>query len=165
MDAMSEAKLDLVHPTLATKIRQLSVLFTSDQLRVIQGLRQWSDQAKLYAKGRTEPGNIVTNAPPGHSWHEFGLAVDVVPVSLLTTPNWSPESALWADLGAKGKSLDLFWGGDFHSIPDRPHFQFTGTLPVSPDNEVRTLYAGGGTQAVWKEAFPDAVDLDGEIAT
>src|SRR5262245_29114210 len=32
-----------------------------------------------YAKGRTAPGSIVTNAKDNvHSWHGFGLAVDVI---------------------------------------------------------------------------------------
>lgn len=44
---------------------------------VYYGLRTAAEQAALYAQGRTTPGAIVTNAPPGRSAHEHGLAVDV----------------------------------------------------------------------------------------
>lgn len=35
-------------------------------------------QAWLYAQGRTRPGRVITRAKPGYSWHEYGLAVDLV---------------------------------------------------------------------------------------
>lgn len=153
MDSVSEALLSLVNPLLADKIRLLAEMMdlTGEPIRVEQGLRSWSKQAEIYAQGRTAPGEIVTNAPPGHSWHEFGLAVDVCPLSLLPTVNWTPESPIWTDMGSKGKSLGLFWGGDF-SHPDRPHFQLTGTFPVSPDDETRQVFKDGGMLSVWEEA-------------
>lgn len=155
MDNLSETKLSLINPKLADRIRYLDEMYQlahpGDSLRVEQGLRSWAQQAKIYAQGRTEPGEIVTNAPPGHSWHEFGMACDVCPVSLLPIPNWSPDSPLWPDLGTKGKSLGLYWGGDF-THPDRPHFQLTGVFPVSPDDEVRQIFMDQGMEAVWQEA-------------
>lgn len=36
---------------------------------LIEGDRPDAKQAKLYAKGRTTPGPIVTHAKPGQSWH------------------------------------------------------------------------------------------------
>ena len=44
------------------------------------GFRSFSDQAKLYALGRTESGKIVTNAKEGQSYHNYGLAFDWVPL-------------------------------------------------------------------------------------
>lgn len=44
---------------------------------IISGLRSWSQQASLFAQGRTKPGRIVTNARPGSSWHNYGLAIDL----------------------------------------------------------------------------------------
>lgn len=55
---------------------------------IVSGLRSWQEQANLYAQGRT-PYEIthqvslqgargtVTDAPPGSSAHNYGLAVDV----------------------------------------------------------------------------------------
>jgi len=49
-------------------------------LLVTCGLRTFPEQARLYAQGRTRPGRIVTNAKPGQSYHNFGLAFDFVVV-------------------------------------------------------------------------------------
>lgn len=40
------------------------------------GLRSFVDQDALYAKGRTTPGPVVTNARGGLSFHNYGLASD-----------------------------------------------------------------------------------------
>lgn len=154
LNARSLALLQMVNAGLAAKVRQLSEMMelAGHPIQVIQGLRSWAQQQALYAKGRTAPGSIVTNAPAGHSWHEFGMAVDVCPESLLTTPGWEPDSPIWPDLGAKGKSLGLYWGGDFVHNPDRPHFQLTGTLPISPDDETRQIFMDAGMVGVWQQA-------------
>jgi peptidoglycan L-alanyl-D-glutamate endopeptidase CwlK len=90
------------------------------QLRITSGLRTIKEQNKLYAQGRTRPGNIVTNAKGGKSYHNFGLAVDIVEIkngkALWNNPDWNKIAGL-------GKSLGLEWGGDWVSIVDRPHFQ------------------------------------------
>jgi peptidoglycan L-alanyl-D-glutamate endopeptidase CwlK len=49
---------------------------------VLSGLRSYAQQAALFAQGRTKPGKIVTNARPGSSWHNYGLAIDVVQSAL-----------------------------------------------------------------------------------
>src|SRR5271170_3592600 len=81
MDYISEQRLALVHPQLRELIESLAtdLLGQEISIRVVQGLRNWADQEALYAQGRTEPGDIVTDAPPGYSMHEFGLAVDCEP--------------------------------------------------------------------------------------
>jgi peptidoglycan L-alanyl-D-glutamate endopeptidase CwlK len=45
-------------------------------VRIVQGLRTIEEQNVLYAQGRTKPGNIVTNAKSGSSYHNYGLAID-----------------------------------------------------------------------------------------
>ena len=56
--------------------------------RIASGLRSNQEQATLYAQGRTADEirrqvskrigvDVVTNAPPGRSAHNYGLAVDV----------------------------------------------------------------------------------------
>lgn len=152
MDAVSEARLELICPALAAKIRQMADMLKDEfPFRVTQGLRSWDEQAKLYAQGRTAPGKIVTNAPPGHSYHNFGLAVDVVPMTELG-PDWNLSHPQWQRLVAVGTSLGLTAGAGFRTFPDYPHFQLTGSLPISPDDEVRQCFLDGGMVAVWKQA-------------
>lgn len=96
-------------------------------LVITQGLRTNEEQARLYAQGRTAPGKIVTYAPAGSSWHNFGLAFDV---ALLRDgkPTWPNDLKLWARIGELGKAVGLAWGGDFPPVngkdrKDRPHFE------------------------------------------
>lgn len=89
-------------------------------VRIICGLRTYSEQAELYAKGRTLPGKVVTKAGPGQSMHNFGLAFDI---GIFVDNKYLPESAQYAAAGAIGKELGLTWGGDFQSIKDEPHFE------------------------------------------
>ncbi|WP_309244896.1 M15 family metallopeptidase [Bacillus sp. WMMC1349] len=47
-------------------------------VQMTSGYRSFAEQNKLYAKGRTASGKIVTNAKAGQSNHNYGLAVDYV---------------------------------------------------------------------------------------
>ena len=76
MSLVWQVDRSLVDPTVANDIDGL--LTPSDfAWAVYYGFRTAADQAALYAQGRTAPGSIVTDAPPGRSAHEHGLAVDV----------------------------------------------------------------------------------------
>ena len=95
-------------------------------LVVTQTYRDPAEQARLYAQGRSAPGPIVTNAPPGWSWHEYRLAFDVAVLDQATgRPTWPNDASLWQRIGAAGKAAGLEWGGDWTGIVDRPHFQLT----------------------------------------
>jgi hypothetical protein len=119
-------------------------------LRVTQGLRSWNEQAKLYAQGRTVPGKIVTDAPPGHGWHNFAMAVDVVPLDPL--PDWNLTHPVWKRLVEVGESLGLQSGSEWRTFPDWPHLQITGRFPASPNDEVRQIFLQAGIQGVWQES-------------
>lgn len=174
MDNASEAKLQNVHPVLADKVRRMSEMLALEgiTIRVTQGLRSWSDQMALWLKGRDSRGNVidsskvVTKAAPGHSYHNFGLAVDVAPFTD-NTPDWNLTHPAWKRIVAVGESLGLTSGSEWRSFPDWPHFQLTGSLPVSPNDAVRSAYMNGGTDAVWTMAglaIAAPVDVDGEIS-
>lgn len=128
-------------------------------LRVSSGFRSVADQNVLYAQGRTAPGDIVTNAPGGWSWHNFGLAADVVFCNENGNPSWS-ESYDWNAKGAYGTAQGLVWGGVWVSATfpngDRPHHQLNGVQNENgPTANVRNTYNNtAGTvqqklQAVW----------------
>lgn len=100
--------------------------------------RSMETQAALYAQGRTTGGRVVTNARPGYSYHNFGLAIDIVPTELLDLPKWGDTPAyqvrtdeLWNRVGAIGKAIGFRWGGEFRTIRDRPHFEWSGELTLA----------------------------------
>lgn len=153
MDQVSEDRLKEVHPLLAEKIRQMSDLLGQEgiTIRVTQGLRTWEEQQALYNQGRNPPtGEIVTNAPPGYSYHQFGLAVDVVPMTTLG-PDWNVAHPVWGRIVSVGTSLGLTAGAMWRTFKDYPHFQLTGNLPVTPSPLVRATYQTDGIAGVWQE--------------
>jgi len=155
MDSISETRLQQVNPVLSEKIHTLATMLELEGIifRVTQGLRTWAEQAALYAQGRTTPGNIVTNAPPGYSYHQFGLAVDVVPMDQdPPQPDWNIQHPVWKRIIAVGESLGLVSGSCFSTIKDWPHFQYTdGVFPESPNDELRQVLQNEGLEAIWQE--------------
>ncbi|HYE80892.1 MAG TPA: M15 family metallopeptidase [Clostridia bacterium] len=97
-------------------------------LQVTNTLRDEEYQAYLYAQGRTRAGSIVTNMQLVGP-HGFGLAYDVVPV-VNGQAVWD-NNKLWTIAGEEGKKLGLTWGGDWKSIVDKPHFEYTGGLTAA----------------------------------
>ena len=94
--------------------------------------RDAESQNELYAQGRTKPGNKVTNAKAGQSWHNYRLAFDVVPLRN-GKPVWGTtgeDGKLWKRIGAIGKSVGLEWAGDWVSMKEFPHFQFSQGLTI-----------------------------------
>jgi peptidoglycan L-alanyl-D-glutamate endopeptidase CwlK len=86
-------------------------------------LRTFAEQDALYAKGRTEAGMIVTNAKGGQSPHQYGMALDVVPLEH-GKPIWQASDPIWAIVGVCGVNAGLEWGANFPgSFKDIPHFQ------------------------------------------
>jgi peptidoglycan L-alanyl-D-glutamate endopeptidase CwlK len=91
------------------------------QLRIVQALRTVAEQNALYNQGRTTPGNIVTKAKGGTSYHNYALAMDVVIVK--------EGNAVWSILPKEvvkiGEDLGFEWGGNWKGFKDYPHFQMT----------------------------------------
>lgn len=136
-----------LHPILEAKLTQLiKRMGESGWVVAVQsGYRSIDEQNKLYAQGRTKPGKRVTNAKGGQSYHNFGVAADVV---FKVNGKWSWDDKLpWSKLGEEGKAIGLEWGGDWKSIKDRPHFQYTNGLKL--DN-LNVLYKSGGLKRVWE---------------
>jgi peptidoglycan L-alanyl-D-glutamate endopeptidase CwlK len=80
-DAISIARVKLLHPAVRDEVARLIGAIEATwpvnmAIRIVQGLRTIDEQNALYAQGRTKPGNKVTNAKGGSSYHNYGLAVD-----------------------------------------------------------------------------------------
>jgi len=102
---------------------------------VVQGTRSFTEQQSTYNQGRTTPGNVVTQARPGDSYHQYGLAFDVVPTEYLGLPGWNPSGPHWAKIGEIAERLGLTWGGRW-SNPDKPHFE----LRAAPLSELKRYW-------------------------
>lgn len=78
MDKPTINRIAKLHPKLRGEVADIIVQLHSKGLdiRITQGLRTFKEQDDLYAQGRSKPGNIVTNAKGGESFHNYGLAVD-----------------------------------------------------------------------------------------
>ena len=100
------------------------------QLKIVSAYRSPAQQQAL-----KDSGEGVTNAGALLSYHNHRLAFDVAPVEYLSLPDWNPNGALWAKIGAIGKSQGLEWGGDWKK-KDLPHFQLTG----APIRELKSYF-------------------------
>jgi len=124
MKESSERRLKQLHPALAAAVRA-TIADLADKgtvVEVVQGLRTFEEQDALYAKGRTAPGQIVTQARGGESNHNFGLAVDLCPFTN-DKPDWNAPMAVWAAIGTAAMAHGLEWGGQWKKFLDKPHVQ------------------------------------------
>ncbi|KAI7252020.1 hypothetical protein KC345_g11521 [Hortaea werneckii] len=102
-------------------------------------MRTIAEQNALYAQGRTKKGNIVTNAPGGSSYHNYGLAIDFA----LLLPDGKSVSwdirrdgdndkvADWQEVAQEAKKLGFEWGGDWSSFKDYSHLQMSFGLTTA----------------------------------
>ena len=117
------AKIAELHPTYqpyAIKLINMGYAKLGICWTITDGYRSPSAQGKL--------SGGVTNAGPLQSYHQYGLAIDIVSVrngeiTYLSNGNQSVEDS--KKLGPVGESLGLVWGGRFKTNkgPDYPHFE------------------------------------------
>ena len=93
--------------------------------------RSSAEQDADYAKGRSAPGGIITNARGGQSPHNCVLD-DGTPASkafdfAITGENgkldWNATDSSWQKAISIGESLGLISGSTWHSIKDNPHME------------------------------------------
>lgn len=102
---------------------------------VICTRRDHEAQAALYACGRTLPGPVKTNAKPNSSMHEFGLAVDFVPVKdgkaeweVFSSGDLSKD---WEIVKEEAEKAGLEWAGNWKTFKEYDHVQYTGGLTLA----------------------------------
>ena len=133
------SRLATVRPELADAALRVAYRALREHgIRILwtQGIRSDEEQAALFAKGRTAPGQIVTYAATADSTpHGRGAALDFA-VTLGGKPAWDAAALPLYDLvGAIAKQEGLEWGGDWPPPKtDKPHLQLPGwkALPRWP---------------------------------
>lgn len=160
-----------IHP--GFKRRVAGILITLDglgvkELGVFQWNRSFEEQGHLYTLGRSVSsgicvcaehplGKTVTSAQAGDSWHQYGLAADLVfkPKGIWS---WDYAGLPYEEMGRCAIALGLAWGGLWlGKKKDPPHVQLTNGLSLW---EAKLWYNKGGLQAVW-----DEVDARGPAKT
>jgi peptidoglycan LD-endopeptidase CwlK len=99
----------------ACKARGITLLVTCTK-------RSLKEQGELYAQGRTAPGRRVTNAKPGQSAHNYGLAMDVVPLRM-GKAIWDAKAPEWQVYGEECVKAGVEWSGHWKSFKELPHCQ------------------------------------------
>ncbi len=117
----------------------------ADSYVMISGTRTYAEQDALYAKGRTVPGPVVTNAKGGHSNHNFGVAGDFGVFHggvYLDNANPALASHIHKAVAAwvKANLPKIEWGGDWTSFRDESHYQFRTGLSLA---QMRARVAAG----------------------
>lgn len=136
-------RMGLVHPVVKDSAIELIKRAYKEGIHVLMtnGYRNLEEQAKLYGKGRNsyiykgrnygDPKSaIVTNARPGSSNHNYGLAVDYVLANEDATEVYYTVNDKFKRVAAIAKTLGFAWGGDWSSFKDYPHLEMMGGLKI-----------------------------------
>lgn len=128
-DTHTDKRILELHPDIRITVAEYINLMESKhgmKVRVTGNpYRTFEEQDELYAQGRTKPGKIVTNARAGESYHNYGLAIDVVEIKPYFGYEKGYDQKRWSLIGKEGKAMGFEWGGDFKTLVDKPHLQMT----------------------------------------
>lgn len=135
-DQVTLERIKLLHPKLREEVTNIydeicTALTGKAVCRFAYTLRTFAEQDGIYAQGRTKPGKIVTKAKGGQSYHNYGLAVDIVLIINGKEASWDTLKdfdgdgiADWSEIVSIFKRYGWEYGGDWH-FKDYPHFQKT----------------------------------------
>jgi len=134
---------DLLYPPFAKKIQQgiERARVGGYDLMLFEGWRSPQRQSFLYAQGRSAPGKIVTQSDAWESWHQYGVASDIV-FDVNGEPSWAGDFGIISDFFT---SLGLRWLG---SIGDRPHYEVAVPFDIK---FAQSLARNSGMQALWAQ--------------
>jgi D-alanyl-D-alanine carboxypeptidase. len=118
------ADLNALHPAFRDKVTELIRLcrLKGIEVAVVETFRTHAKQNEYKGMG----GGTYTNSVGGRSKHQYGLAVDIVPI-VNGKPQWKNQT-LWRKVGVIGESLGLRWGGRWKRPYDPAHFEWSGGL-------------------------------------
>ena len=84
--------------------------------------RTLKEQDALYEIGRSIPGDVVTKARGGQSPHNFGMAIDLVPLDSDNQPWWDCPDDVWQVIALTAEKNGLKCGYRFTNH-DAPHVE------------------------------------------
>lgn len=118
------ADLKALHPYFRDKVIQLISKCEEKgiTLAIVETYRTRAKQYEYRAMGKK-----YTRATGGKSKHQYGIAVDVVPI-VDSAAVWNNKQ-LWRTIGLVGERLGLRWGGRWRHLYDPGHFEW----PVSKE--------------------------------
>ena len=119
----SSRQLSDLHPHVQEQCRQFIEACAKKGIEVIitSTLRDNEAQAALYSQGRSRPGPKVTNARPGSSAHNYGLAFDFCPI-VNGKADWQNNDT-FHQCGTIAESLGLEWAGRWGYFAELAHCQ------------------------------------------
>nr|WP_169089868.1 M15 family metallopeptidase [Paenibacillus sp. PL91]MBC9201975.1 M15 family metallopeptidase [Paenibacillus sp. PL91] len=131
-DIIPAAPITELHPIVFAKQNELIAQTAKAGIKILitDGFRSSEEQDAIYAKGRTAEGKVVTQVQGGHSYHNYGLAIDFALRTKKGEVVWDMKydgnkngQADWMEVVAIAKQLGFSWGGDWNNFPDYPHLQ------------------------------------------
>jgi peptidoglycan L-alanyl-D-glutamate endopeptidase CwlK len=131
-DPIAAPPITALHPIVFIKQTELIAETSKAGITILvtDGFRSSEEQNAIYAKGRTTEGNVVTQVQGGHSYHNYGLAIDFALRTKKGQVVWDMEydgnkngQSDWMEVVAIAKRLGFSWGGDWKNFPDYPHLQ------------------------------------------
>lgn len=111
------------------------------ELAVVETYRTPSKQHEYKTMGKK-----YTSSGAGKSKHQYGLAIDVVPI-VDSAAVWD-NALLWRKIGLVGEKLGLRWGGRWRKPYDPGHFEWTG------GTSTYNLMAGGFPRVPNEDHYP-----------
>jgi hypothetical protein len=115
------ADLNSLHPYFRDRVVELINACKAQgiELAIVESFRTHAKQSEYFGMGKK-----YTRSKGGKSKHQYGLAVDVVPV-VKGVAQWD-DVRLWRRVGVIGERLGLRWGGRWKTPYDPAHFEWTG---------------------------------------
>jgi len=117
------ADSEALHPYFRDRVIELIKQCKANgiEIAVVESYRTHAKQHEYKTMGRN-----FTNSGAGRSKHQYGLAIDIVPI-VDSVAVWN-NVALWRKVGTTGEKLGLRWGGRWRKPYDPGHFEWTGGL-------------------------------------
>jgi peptidoglycan LD-endopeptidase CwlK len=161
---LSNQRISTLYPGLQQQAEQLLKLCAEviKPMNIVQSFRSMDDQLSIYKIGRhytegqwliVNSAEIRTNARPGLSFHNYGLAFDCAFSGNDPYLKQIPESQrddIWNKYGELVKKCGFRWGGDFvlkNGAHDKPHAELSYGLSI---HECLELYTQEGKLGLWK---------------
>lgn len=134
-DKYTKERILLLHPKAISVFQSFinaveTELFIT--LRITNGFRSFEEQERFYNQptdgidndkdGKIdEADECITKAKAGRSYHQYGLAIDIVPI-INDKIDYSYD---YSKIAKIAKRYNIVWGGDFVHFKDKPHFELS----------------------------------------